>query len=91
LLQAASAEDAAKSARHNVAVSVYAQVTFSAHGFIRFCAVCFLQAASGEDAAKSAWQEAAIDLASLLPSFMRDDAAKELPKVFAKYDAQYLA
>jgi hypothetical protein len=50
-----------------------------------------LQAASGEDAAKAAWQEAAIDLASLLPSFMRDDAAKELPKVFAKYDAQYLA
>lgn len=50
-----------------------------------------IKAASGEDAAKAAWQEAAIDLASLLPSFMRDDAAKELPKVFAKYDAQYLA
>jgi hypothetical protein len=50
-----------------------------------------VQATSGEDAAKAAWQAASIDLAALLPSFMRDDAAKELPKVFAKYNAEYLA
>jgi hypothetical protein len=50
-----------------------------------------LQAASGEDAVKAAWQEGAIDLAALLPSFVRDSAAEELPKLYAKYDAQYLA
>lgn len=50
-----------------------------------------IKAASGEDAAKAAWSEAKIDLAALLPSFLRDSAAEELPKLFAKHEAQYLA
>eukprot|EP00882_Tetradesmus_deserticola_P015494 GHRQ01016511.1.p1 GENE.GHRQ01016511.1~~GHRQ01016511.1.p1 ORF type:complete len:214 (+),score=102.45 GHRQ01016511.1:22-663(+) len=49
-----------------------------------------IKAKSGEEAAKKAWQEAGVDLAVLLPSFMRGDAATELPKLFTKYDAQYL-
>lgn len=48
-----------------------------------------VQNASGEAAAKAAWSEAGIDLAQLLPSFLRDDA-EEVDKLVAKYDAQYL-
>eukprot|EP00879_Flechtneria_rotunda_P018132 GHRR01019014.1.p1 GENE.GHRR01019014.1~~GHRR01019014.1.p1 ORF type:complete len:326 (+),score=149.69 GHRR01019014.1:847-1824(+) len=47
-----------------------------------------IKAASGEAAAKSAWTDAGADLASLLPSFAREDA--DVQQLLNKYDAQYL-
>jgi hypothetical protein len=75
---------------HFFAMFVVSMLTNSAL-LLLLLLVVSLQAASGEDAAKAAWKDSKIDLESLLPSFTRDSAAEELPKLFAKYDAQYLA